>query len=162
MLPDPVNDVASLIGTAHDAARASLTSPKSKAADPKIQRRTSVVARSGDRLHDFVNQRGGKFLHQAETVSCGEIRPSAARASHAPPARDCLLSPASRQPRTALRRRRTKIWSVASGLDHRFLRGRTFQHFERRCPERQIPCACVGISPARPSFASYGRLRAPG
>ena len=40
----------------------------------KILGRPGVVARAGDRLRDFVRQRGGQFSHHAHAVHVGEIR----------------------------------------------------------------------------------------
>ena len=40
----------------------------------KILGRTGVVAGAGDRLRDFVRQRGGQFSHHAHAVHVGEIR----------------------------------------------------------------------------------------
>jgi hypothetical protein len=39
----------------------------------KIQRRPGIVARAGDRLCDFVSQRGSQFSHHAQTVHVREI-----------------------------------------------------------------------------------------
>ena len=40
----------------------------------KILGRPGVVARAGDRLRDFVRQRGSQFSHHAHAVHVGEIR----------------------------------------------------------------------------------------
>jgi hypothetical protein len=39
----------------------------------KIQDCTSIVARTGDRLRDFVSERGGQFSHHAHAVYMGEF-----------------------------------------------------------------------------------------
>ena len=54
---------------------ASLTSPKfGGCLSRKFMGRTGVVAGAGDRLRDFVRQRGGQFSHYAHAVHVGEIR----------------------------------------------------------------------------------------
>ena len=75
VITDPVDDVSGAIGIAHDAAeRLPDLAQVRRLHVQKIQGRTGVVARAGDRLRDFVRQRGGQFSHHAHAVHVGEIR----------------------------------------------------------------------------------------
>jgi hypothetical protein len=62
VLADPIDDVSGAIGIANDTVDrfpdlADVRQPLVQ----KIQRRTGVVARAGDRLRDLVSQRGGRY-----------------------------------------------------------------------------------------------------
>src|SRR5271156_6073837 len=53
---------------------ASLTSPRSTSCLLKKFSAARALLRGGDRLRDFVSQRGGQFSHHAQAVHVGEIR----------------------------------------------------------------------------------------
>ena len=75
VITDTVDDVSGAIGIAHDAAeRLPDLAQVRRLHVQKIQGRTGVVAGAGDRLRDFVRQRGGQFSHHAHAVHVGEIR----------------------------------------------------------------------------------------
>ena len=75
LITDATDDVSGSIGIAHDAAERlpDLTQVR-RLPVQKIHGRTGVVARTGDRLRDFVRQRGSQFSHHAHAVHVGEIR----------------------------------------------------------------------------------------
>ena len=74
MIPDTVEDRAGSIGIIHDGSeRFSDLAHLRRAPVRKIQGRLGIVARGGNRLRDFVSQRGGKFSHRAQTVHTREI-----------------------------------------------------------------------------------------
>ena len=75
VITDPVDDVSGAIGIAHNAAeRFPDLAQVRRLHVQKILGRTGVVAGAGDRLRDFVRQRGGQFSHHAHAVHVGEIR----------------------------------------------------------------------------------------
>ena len=74
LLTDAVDDVSGSIGIAYDTAeRFPNLSQVRRLHLQEILGRTGVVACGGDRLRDFVSQRGGQFSHHAQTVHVGEI-----------------------------------------------------------------------------------------
>ena len=74
VITNPVDDVSGAIGIAYDTAeRFPDLAQVWRLLIQKIERRTGVVARGGDRLRDFVSQRSGQFSHHAQTVHVGEI-----------------------------------------------------------------------------------------
>ena len=50
----------------------------------KAHGRTGIVARGGDRMQNFVSQRGGQLSHHAQAIHVREIRSPAGAVSHAP------------------------------------------------------------------------------
>ena len=74
VITDPVDYVSRAIGIADDAAKRfpDLTEVW-RLPIQKIEGCTSVVARSGDRLCDFVSQRGGHFPQRAHTIDMCQI-----------------------------------------------------------------------------------------
>ena len=74
VISDPIDDVSSPIGIAHDTAeRFPDLAQVWRLLIEKIEGRTGVVARAGDRLRDFVSKRGGQLPHHAQAVHVGEI-----------------------------------------------------------------------------------------
>ena len=74
MITDPTDDVSGSISIAHDAAeRFPDLAEVRRLLVKKIQGRTGVVARAGDRLRDFVSQRGGQFSHYAQAIHVREF-----------------------------------------------------------------------------------------
>jgi hypothetical protein len=74
VITDPVDDVSSPIGIAHDTdERFPDLAQVWRLPIEKVEGRAGVVARAADRLRDFVSQRGGQFSHHVQTVHVGEI-----------------------------------------------------------------------------------------
>ena len=84
VITDPVDDISGSIGIAHDTVkRFPDFAQVGRLLVQEIQGRTGVVARGGDRLRDFVSQRGGQFSQLRSRGSCGRDRTPAGAASHA-------------------------------------------------------------------------------
>jgi hypothetical protein len=74
VIPDPVEDISGSIGIIHDAGERFPDLAKTwRASVQEVHRRAGVVARGGNRLRDFVGQRGGQFSHHAQAVHVREI-----------------------------------------------------------------------------------------
>ena len=78
-LPDVVTDAADdifrSIGVPYDAAERFPDFPEiGRIYLQKTRGRASIVARSGDRMQNFVSQRSGQCSHYAQAVHVGEIR----------------------------------------------------------------------------------------
>ena len=74
VITDPVDDVSSPIGVAHDTAeRFPDVAEVWRLLIQKIEGGTSVVAPGRDWLRDFVSQRGGQFSQRAHTIDMGQI-----------------------------------------------------------------------------------------
>ena len=75
VITHPVDDDSRAVGIADDTAeRFPDLAQVWRLLIQKIEGRTSIVARSCDRLSDFVSQRGGQFSHHAHAVHMGEFR----------------------------------------------------------------------------------------
>jgi hypothetical protein len=75
VITHPVDDVSGSIGVTHDTPeRFQDLTEFWRLPVQKIQCRTGVVASAGDRLRDFVSQRGGQFSHHAQAVHVRQIR----------------------------------------------------------------------------------------
>ena len=75
LIADATNDVAGAIGIAHHATeRLSDLTEVRRLLVQKVLGCTGVVARAGDRLGNFVRQRGSQFSHYAQAIYVGEIR----------------------------------------------------------------------------------------
>jgi hypothetical protein len=74
VITDPVDDLSGSIGVGHDTGkRFPDLAQLGRLPVQKIHGRSGVVARGGDRLHDFVGQRGGLFSHDPEAIHVREI-----------------------------------------------------------------------------------------
>ena len=75
MIADAVDDVSGAISIAHNAVEClpDLAQVR-RLLVQNILGRSGVVASAGDRLRDFVRQRGGQFSHHAHAIDVGEIR----------------------------------------------------------------------------------------
>ena len=117
----------------------------------EIQGGLSVVARSGDRLRDFVSQRGSQFSPHANAIHMREILTQAGAAFRAPPARACAQSHrcAYRRPRpdATLGTRRVRRPPTKSEIypDTRRSANRAFYKLWRRAP----------VAPASPALMPY-------
>src|SRR5262245_18035240 len=75
MTTDAVDNISGSVGIAHDATERLPDLVELRWLPvQEIQGCTSVVARAGDRLRDFVKQRGGHFSQHAHAVHVGEFR----------------------------------------------------------------------------------------
>src|SRR5215472_5493430 len=87
LLTDAVNDLSGSIDIANDTTDCFADLAQVRRLHPqKILGRTGVVARTGDRLRDFVRQRGSQFSHNADAVHVSEIRLELAACLVCPPA----------------------------------------------------------------------------
>ena len=74
MIPDPVEDLSGSVGIIKDAGERFPDLAKTwRASVQEVHRRAGVVARGGNRLRDFVGQRGGQLSHHAQAVRVREI-----------------------------------------------------------------------------------------
>ena len=75
LITDAVDDVSGSIGIANNTGeRFPDFAQVRRLHVQKILGRAGVVARAGNRLRDFVRQRGSQFSHHAHAVHVGEIR----------------------------------------------------------------------------------------
>ena len=75
LISDPADGVSGSVGIVHDAAKCLPDFSKVwRILIEKIKSCTGVVAHGGDRLHDFVSQRGRQFSHHTHAVHVSEIR----------------------------------------------------------------------------------------
>jgi hypothetical protein len=75
VIADPIDDVSGAIGIANDTVdRFPYLAQVGRLLVQKIQGRTGVVARAGDRLRDLVRQRGGQFSNHAQAIHVGDIQ----------------------------------------------------------------------------------------
>ena len=75
VITHPLDHVSGAIGVVHNAAECLPDLAQVRWLHvQKILCRTGVVAGAGDRLRDFVRQRGGQFSHHAHAIHVGEIR----------------------------------------------------------------------------------------
>src|ERR1700730_16195865 len=75
MITDAINDIFAAVGIPDDTTeRFSDFVHVWGAHVQKAYGRTSVVARGGDRMQNFVSQRGGQFSHHAQAIQVREIR----------------------------------------------------------------------------------------
>ena len=75
VITDPVDDISGSIGIVDDTGeRFPDFAQIRRVSVQKVHGRAGVVARGGDRLGDFVSQRGGQFSHHAQAVHVREIR----------------------------------------------------------------------------------------
>ena len=75
MITDAVNDIFAAVGIPDDTSeRFPDFGHIWRAHFQKAHGRTSVVARGGDRVQNFVSQRGGQLSHYAHAIHVREIR----------------------------------------------------------------------------------------
>ena len=74
MIPGTVEDISGSIGIIQDAGERFPDLARIwRASVQEVHGRTGIVARSGNRLGDFVSKRRGQFSHHAQTVHAREI-----------------------------------------------------------------------------------------
>src|SRR5712671_4818586 len=75
LLANPFDDLSGPVGSAYDTAKLFLDLAQVRRLPiQEIQSGTRVVAPGGDRLGDFVRQRGSQFSHHAHAIHVSEIR----------------------------------------------------------------------------------------
>src|ERR1700686_4923489 len=75
VIPDAVEDLSSSIGIIYDAGeRFADLAQIWRASVQEVRGRAGIVARGGNRLRDFVSERGGQLSHHTQAIHVREIR----------------------------------------------------------------------------------------